>query len=246
MFIGICCNEDALPYAGGATATEGQNNSVLDLKKEIVSAVASLDRGFAATESQMELLDSLCQKLEAAGGPVTLSWSTNSMNHLDGRWRLIYTSGFATGSVGGRRPGPRYTDLPFTIGQVYQDISSTKAELDNIVELHWRASLASLPFVVDALNAQPPMVTARLRHSMEFVGPKQVQIVFEATEVKLSGGLSGWLDNVPAFTAPRLPEYLQPPPRLRAATFDVTYLDAEMRLSRGDRGELRIYLKGMI
>lgn len=41
---------------------------------------------------------------------------------LDGRWRLLYSSGFSSGSLGGRRPGPSFGSGPFTLGQVYQDI----------------------------------------------------------------------------------------------------------------------------
>ncbi len=45
-----------------------------------------------------------------------------TMALLDGRWRLLYSSGFSSGSLGGRRPGPSFAAGPFTLGQVYQDI----------------------------------------------------------------------------------------------------------------------------
>lgn len=41
---------------------------------------------------------------------------------LDGRWRLLYSSGFTSGSLGGRRPGPSFGSLPLTLGPVYQDV----------------------------------------------------------------------------------------------------------------------------
>lgn len=41
---------------------------------------------------------------------------------LDGRWRLLFSSGFTSGSLGGRRPGPSFGSLPLTLGPVYQDI----------------------------------------------------------------------------------------------------------------------------
>ncbi len=37
---------------------------------------------------------------------------------LGGTWRLVYSSGFASGSLGGLRPGPQAALLPVTIGQV--------------------------------------------------------------------------------------------------------------------------------
>lgn len=39
---------------------------------------------------------------------------------LDGRWRLLYSSGFQSGSMGGRRPGPSFGSLPLALGQVFQ------------------------------------------------------------------------------------------------------------------------------
>lgn len=41
---------------------------------------------------------------------------------LDGRWRLLYSSGFTSGSLGGRRPGPSFGSSVVTLGQVFQDI----------------------------------------------------------------------------------------------------------------------------
>lgn len=37
-------------------------------------------------------------------------------------------------------------------------------------------------------------------------------------------------------------ESLQPPRNLRSATFDNTYVSKTFRISRGDRGELRVYV----
>jgi hypothetical protein len=36
-----------------------------------------------------------------------------------------------------------------------------------------------------------------------------VEITFTDTEVKLAGGLGGWLDSLPQFSVPQLPEALQ-------------------------------------
>lgn len=49
--------------------------------------------------------------------------------------------------------------------------------------------------------------------------------------------------RLPQLQVPELPEFLRPPANLRAATFRVTFLDDSMRITRGDRGELRIYLR---
>lgn len=49
--------------------------------------------------------------------------------------------------------------------------------------------------------------------------------------------------GLPQLALPELPAALKPPAGLRSASFDVTYLDDSMRVTRGDRGELRIYLR---
>ena len=40
------------------------------------------------------------------------------MSLLSGTWRLVYSSAFASGSLGGFRPGPQAALVPVTIGQV--------------------------------------------------------------------------------------------------------------------------------
>ncbi len=42
----------------------------------------------------------------------------STMSLLSGTWRLVYSSAFASGSLGGFRPGPQAALVPVTIGQV--------------------------------------------------------------------------------------------------------------------------------
>lgn len=41
--------------------------------------------------------------------------------------------------------------------------------------------------------------------------------------------------SLPELGVPELPSFLKPPKDFRSATFDVTYLDKSMRITRGDR-----------
>jgi len=66
-----------------------------------------------------------------------------------------------------------------------------------------------LPRLPAGLGVSTPNASARLKHTYEVKGANTVEIVFVDTEVKLAGGLSGWLDSVPRFTLPSLPEALQ-------------------------------------
>jgi hypothetical protein len=83
----------------------------------VQSIIAGLDRGLLATANDETAADMAALKLEAAGEPVQLP---RDLELLQGRWRLVFTSGFATGSLGGERPGPSLGRLlPLTLGQVY-------------------------------------------------------------------------------------------------------------------------------
>jgi hypothetical protein len=188
-------------------------------------------------------------QLENAGEPVVLDMisasSTSSENKrksrvelLEGRWRLAYSSGFTSGNLGGRRPGPPASLAPVTLGAVYQDIFVAAKELDNVVTLTAKVSLASW------FEVEPPAVTARLKHSFSIEGAATVRIVFEKTIAKTSGGIGGWLDSLPEFATPMIPESLRPVTApARDATFDISFVDERMRITRGDRGELRVFVK---
>lgn len=69
-------------------------------------------------------------------------------------------------------------------------------------------------------------------------GSSRVKIVFEKTTVKATGNLS----QLPPFEIPRIPDAFRPPSNTGSGDFEVTYLDADTRITRGDRGELRVFV----
>lgn len=80
------------------------------------SVVSGLNRGLAANVDDLRLADDVARELEAAGGPVDLSYD---LDKLQGRWKLIYSSAFSSRTLGGSRPGPPIGRLlPITLGQV--------------------------------------------------------------------------------------------------------------------------------
>ena len=215
-----------------------QEQQIHLLQDQLLCLLPSLDRGIAASSDDVARVDTLVSQIEAFGGAVILC--SNLADVLDGRWRLLYSSGFSGGNLGGRRPGPPAALFPLALGPVYQDIFVRAGELDNVVTLTAKFSLASLPFV----NAEPPAVNARLRHSFTIDGAATVRIVFENTMVKTSGGIGNWLGRGPQFDTPQLPASLREgTASARGATFDISFLDEKMRITRGDRGELRVFLK---
>eukprot|EP00850_Spirogloea_muscicola_P019951 SM000203S06127 [mRNA] locus=s203:56327:57859:- [translate_table: standard] len=188
--------------------------------------LAGLDRGVAAEPEQASKVGEAARRLEAAGEPVALP---GDLGKLQGRWRLVYTSGFESGSLGGLRPGPSFVRLPFTLGQVYQRIDVAARELDNVVEIKYGA-----PWPLPPVEAE-----ATLAHKFQVVGGAGIKIIFERTSINPKG----LLRDLPALDIPQLPDFLQPPSQIRSGQFETTFLDDDFRISRGDRGELRIFVR---
>ncbi|KAB2599862.1 plastid-lipid-associated protein 6 [Pyrus ussuriensis x Pyrus communis] len=196
------------------------------LKLKLLSAVSGLNRGLAALREDLQKADAAAKEIEAAGGPVDLS---ADLDKLQGRWKLIYSSAFSSRTLGGSRPGPPTGRLlPITLGQVFQRIDIFSKDFDNIVDLE-----LGVPWPLPPVDA-----TATLAHKFELIGSARVKIVFEKTTVKTTGNLS----QLPPLELPQLPEGLRPPSNRGSGEFDVTYLDADTRITRGDRDELRVFV----
>ncbi|PKI65198.1 hypothetical protein CRG98_014347, partial [Punica granatum] len=212
--------EDSAPVGGSKSET------LPSLKLKLLSAVSGLNRGLAASEEDLQKADAAAKEIEAAGGPVDLSVD---IDKLQGRWKLIYSSAFSSRTLGGSRPGPPTGRLlPITLGQVFQRIDVLSRDFDNIVELELGAPWP-LP---------PAEVTATLAHKFELIGSAKIKINFEKTTVKTTGNLA----QLPPLEIPRLPDSLRPPSNTRSGEFEVTYLDSDMRITQGDRGELRVFV----
>ncbi|XP_020690320.1 plastid-lipid-associated protein 6, chloroplastic isoform X1 [Dendrobium catenatum] len=197
-----------------------------EVDQDCQGAVSGLNRGLAASVEDLRLADSAAKELAAAGRPVFLS---EDLDKLQGKWRLIYSSAFSSRSLGGSRPGPPTGRLiPITLGQVFQRIDILSKDFDNIVELQF-----GTPWPFPQIEA-----TATLAHKFELIGTANIKITFEKTTVKPSGNLS----QFPPLELPRLPDALRPPSNTGSGEFEVIYLDSDLRITRGDRGELRVFV----
>ncbi|GAU46408.1 hypothetical protein TSUD_28240 [Trifolium subterraneum] len=202
-------------------------DTIPNLKLNLLSAVSGLNRGLAANEEDLQKADAAAKELESAGGLVDLS---EDLDKLQGRWKLIYSSAFSSRTLGGSRPGPPIGRLlPITLGQVYQRIDILSKDFDNIVDLQLGAPWP-LP---------PVEVTATLAHKFELIGSSKIKIVFDKTTVKANGNFS----QLPPLEIPRIPDALRPQTNnTGTGDFEITYLDADTRVTRGDRGELRVFV----
>ncbi|CAL1396300.1 unnamed protein product [Linum trigynum] len=196
------------------------------LKLKLLGVVSGLNRGLAATEDDLKKAEAAAKELEDAGGLVDLACD---LDKLQGRWKLLYSSAFSSRTLGGSRPGiPTGRLLPVTLGQVFQRIDVVSRDFDNIAELQLGA-----PWPL------PPVdLTATLAHKFELIGSAKIKINFEKTTVKTTGNLK----QLPPLDIPKLPEALRPPSSPGSGDFEVTFLDGDTRITRGDRGELRVFV----
>lgn len=205
---------------------EAKAELIGSLKLKLLSAVSGLNRGLAASEDDLKKADEAAKELESCAGAVDLA---ADLDKLQGRWKLIYSSAFSSRTLGGSRPGPPTGRLlPITLGQVFQRIDVLSKDFDNIVELELGAPW---PF--------PPVeATATLAHKFELIGSSTIKIAFEKTTVKTTGNLS----QLPPLEVPRIPDQFRPPSNTGSGEFEVTYIDSDTRVTRGDRGELRVFV----
>ncbi|KAL3828265.1 hypothetical protein ACJIZ3_017067 [Penstemon smallii] len=207
---------------------QSKEDLIGSLKLKLLSAVSGLNRGLAASEEDLRKAEAAAKELESAGGVVDLS-ADLVIDKLQGKWKLIYSSAFSSRTLGGSRPGPPTGRLlPITLGQVFQRIDIFSKDFDNIVELELGA-----PWPL-----QPIEVTATLAHKFEIIGTSSIKITFEKTTVKTTGNLS----QLPPLDLPRIPDALRPQSSTGSGVFEVTYLDSDTRITRGDRGELRVFV----
>ena len=113
--------------------------------------------------------------------------------------------------------------------------SFLQMRLQNIVEF-----LANYSFPWQGRTRKSsPTLQLSLGHHLELSSANTISVVYENTKVNLLGIES--LGSAPRLYLPQIPNLL--PRFLRSASFNVTFLDGVMRVTRGDRGELRIFLK---
>ena len=193
----------------------------MSIKAELLEAIAGKNRGLLANEMDKVKVLSAIQQLEDHN-PTPKPLEAKEL--LEGNWRLLYTT---SKSILGLDRFPL-----FKLGQIYQCIRTAEARIYNIAEV------AGVPFLEGIVS-----VAARF----EPVSQKRVNVIFERSII----GLQRFL----GYTSPSkfiqeleqgkkfLPIDFSIENREQKGWLDITYLDEDMRVGRGNQGNVFVLAK---
>lgn len=190
-------------------------------KAALLEAIAGKNRGLLATETDKKAILAAVAQLEDTNPnprPVEAS------DLLDGNWRLLYTTSRGLLNI---------DQLPlFKLGQIYQCIRAREARVYNIAEVY------GLPYLEGLVS-----VTARF----EPVSERRVLVKFERS-------ISG-LQRLIGYESPsQFIQQIETGQKFAALDFslnsrdqqgwlDITYLDNELRIGRGNEGSVFVLTK---
>ena len=190
-------------------------------KASVLETIAGKNRGLLATDTERQAILSAIAHLEDRNPTPR---PVEAAELLTGNWRLLYTT--SRGILG-------IDQIPLLrLGQVYQCIRATEAKVYNIAEVY------GLPYL-DGLVS----VAARFRP----VTDRRVDVTFERSILGLKP-LVGYQ------TPDRFIQQIESKQRLAAIDFkienrdqqgwlDITYLDQDLRISRGNEGSVFVLTK---
>jgi PAP_fibrillin len=194
-------------------------------KLELLERLAGLNRGLLANERDQLSIQSAIAHLEDRN-PTALPLKATEL--LEGNWRLLYTTSQDLLGLG-RFPAVQ-------LGQIYQCIRTQTAQIYNIAEL------TSLPFLesVVSVSAQFTPISEKrveVRFARSVLGLQRL-IPYESPD-QLISLLNGT-------TKPKAVDFqinTQSGTQRRAGWLDVTYLDQDLRIGRGNEGSLFVLTK---
>jgi hypothetical protein len=190
-------------------------------KAKLLEAIAGKNRGLLTTEPDKQAILSVIAQLEDQNpNPRPLQVP----DKLDGNWRLLYTTS---------QDLLRIDQLPlFKLGQIYQYVRAREAKIYNIAEVY------GVPYLEGLVS-----VAARF----EAVSDRRVQVKFERSIL----GLQRLID----YQSPgHFIEAIETGKKFAAIDFnitnrdqqgwlDITYLDDDLRIGRGNEGSVFVLTK---
>ncbi|MEM9275168.1 MAG: PAP/fibrillin family protein [Cyanobacteria bacterium P01_F01_bin.143] len=195
----------------------------MNKKAALLEAIAGKNRGLLASEVDNAQVLSAIQQLEDTN-PTPKPLEAKEL--LEGDWRLLYTT---SKSILGLDRFPL-----FKLGQIYQSIRIAEAKIYNIAEI------MGMPFTEGIFS---------IAGRFEPTSAKRVNVVFERSII----GLQRFM----GYKSPRkfieqletgkkflpLDFGIENRDRDRQSWLDITYLDEDMRLGRGNEGNVFVLTK---
>jgi len=190
-------------------------------KTQLLGMIAGKNRGILATESDRLEIAVAIERLEALN-PTPHPLTATSL--LEGNWRLLYTT--SKGILGLERfPG-------FKLGQIYQAIRLEGSRIYNIAEI------VGIPFLEGIVSVAA---------SFEPVSDTRVKVNFNRSIIGLQKvinyqSLNQFIEAIEQ--QKRFPPLDFPITRSeQKGWLEVTYLDQDMRLGRGNEGNVFVLTK---
>ncbi|MBD0346012.1 MAG: PAP/fibrillin family protein [Coleofasciculus sp. Co-bin14] len=191
-------------------------------KSELLEAIAGKNRGLLATETDKVAILAAVSRLEDRNPTPR---PVEAAELLEGNWRLLYTTSKELLNLG------RLPVVP--LGQIYQCVRTSTSRIYNIAEI------SELPFVEGLVS-----VAARF----EPVNERRVNVKFERSIVGLRRliGYKSPSDFIQQIEAgkkffPALDFSIDTGDR--QGWLDITYLDNDLRIGRGNEGSVFVLTK---
>jgi hypothetical protein len=193
----------------------------MDTKARLLEAIAGRNRGLLATESDRVRVLSVVEQLEDHN-PTPNPVEAGEL--LEGDWRLLFTT--SRGILGLDR-------IPLLqLGQIYQCLRTAEARVYNIAEI------VGVPFAEGIVSVAA---------SFEAVSERRVNVKFERYILGLQRflGYNSPKQFIEAVESGKkfLPLDFSIENREQKGWLDITYLDEDLRIGRGNEGSVFILAK---
>jgi hypothetical protein len=190
-------------------------------KEELLEAIAGKNRGLLASEADKAAILAVVARLEDRNPTPQPIGATDL---LEGNWRLLYTTSNGLLNLG------RFPVVQ--LGQIYQCVRTAEAKIYNIAEI------SGLPYLEGLVS-----VSARF----EPVNERRVNVKFERSISGLQRLLgyqspSNFIEQIEAGKKfPAIDFNIES--RDQQGWLDITYLDRDLRIGRGNEGSVFVLTK---
>ena len=190
-------------------------------KADLLGVIAGKNRGLLANEiEKVAILSAIAQLEDFNPNPNPME----ALELLEGDWRLLYTS--SRGLLGIER-------IPLVqLGQIYQCIRTSQAKVYNIAEV------VGLPWLEGLISVSA---------NFEAISQRRVNVKFERSILGLQRLLGyrspkSFIEEIEAGKK-FLPLDLSIANREQQGWLDITYLDEDLRIGRGNEGSVFVLAK---